>query len=137
VNLSRTLELKNTRFGGRIQQREIPTYAAEADLVLGIFGATMKTQRVIPHKVYQGLAMKKPVLTGDTPAIREIFTPDVHLATCRIASPDALAGKIAELQQRPDHLEYLASNGYNLIKERYVPTKLGAQLKTSIEEILT
>lgn len=50
---------------------ELPARLASADIILGIFGRGEKTQRVIPNKVYQALALGKPVITANTGAYPE------------------------------------------------------------------
>ena len=45
----------------------------EAHLCLGIFGVTPKALRVIPCKVYDSLAVGRPVVTADTPGARELL----------------------------------------------------------------
>lgn len=47
-----------------------------ADICLGIFGDTDKAARVIPNKVYQVLATGTPLVTRDSPAIRELLAAD-------------------------------------------------------------
>ncbi|MFU2486572.1 glycosyltransferase [Thauera sp. WH-1] len=47
---------------------ELPGRLASADAILGIFGTSDKALRVIPNKVYQGLAIGRPVITAATPA---------------------------------------------------------------------
>jgi glycosyltransferase involved in cell wall biosynthesis len=49
----------------------LPARLASADVILGIFGSGEKTQRVIPNKVYQALALGKPVITSRTTAYPE------------------------------------------------------------------
>jgi len=48
---------------------------AEADLCLGIFGTSDKAASVIPNKVFQILAVGRPLVTRDSPAIRELLEP--------------------------------------------------------------
>ena len=59
-----------------------------ADMCLGIFGASPKAARVIPNKVFDGLAMARPVLTADTPAAREVLVHGRHAWLCPPADPD-------------------------------------------------
>ena len=55
---------------------ELPARMAAAHVVLGAFGSTAKAGRVVPHKVYQGLAAGRAVVTGDGRGVREVLTPD-------------------------------------------------------------
>ena len=68
-----------------------------ADVCLGIFGKSGKALRVIPNKVYQAVAAGKPVVTADTPAIREFLSPSDCVLLIPPGDPDALAAAIVEL----------------------------------------
>jgi glycosyltransferase involved in cell wall biosynthesis len=46
---------------------------AAADVCLGIFGTSDKAASVIPNKVFQIVAMGRPLITRDSPAIREML----------------------------------------------------------------
>lgn len=46
---------------------------ARADICLGIFGASDKAASVVPNKVYQCLVSGRPLVTRDSPALREAF----------------------------------------------------------------
>lgn len=56
--------------------QELPARLVTADTILGIFGVTDKARRVIPNKVYQGLALGRPVITARTPAYPAELTQD-------------------------------------------------------------
>ncbi len=76
-NLDLYSKLKNVRFAARwLPQTKIADYIAMSDVCLaGHFNAAVKKgARVIPGKAYSYLAMDKPVIFGDNPANRELFT---------------------------------------------------------------
>ncbi len=47
-------------------------HIADADVCLGIFGTSAKAANAIPNKAYQILAVGRPLVTRDSPAIREL-----------------------------------------------------------------
>ena len=66
---SKTLKAQNIEFIPMCRFETVKSYIKEATICLGIFGETQKAQLVIPIKVYEALAMGKPVITANTPAI--------------------------------------------------------------------
>ena len=54
---------------------ELRDAMARADVVLGIFGGSEKAASVIPNKVFQAVMARRPLITRDSPAVRE-FLPD-------------------------------------------------------------
>ena len=69
--LGSRLRLLEPFVGRDVLDREI----ARAHVVAGVFSDRPKARRVVPLKVVHGLAAGRPVLTADTPAIREFTTP--------------------------------------------------------------
>ncbi len=55
-----------------IPSDELASFVASFDVSLGIFGTSPKALRVIPNKVYQGLAANTVVITSDTPPQRRL-----------------------------------------------------------------
>ncbi len=70
---------------------------AQADVALGIFGSSEKAASVIPNKVYQVLAARRPLITRDSAAIRELVAhapPTVQLVAAGDAAALAAAVKV-------------------------------------------
>ena len=65
----------------------------------GHFGASAKACRVIAGKVFQMIAMGKPVIVGDNAANRELLTHEVDSWFCEMNNPRALADAISTLYQ--------------------------------------
>lgn len=73
---------------------------AKADICLGIFGGTEKAARVIPNKVFQILAANKPLITADTPAIRELLPEQDYLDFVPQADAGALCRAVKKMAKR-------------------------------------
>ncbi|MCK4918266.1 MAG: glycosyltransferase family 4 protein [Candidatus Pacebacteria bacterium] len=135
--IKRTHEKKgflNVNFINDVLYEKLPDYISQADLCLGIFGDTNKTQRVIPHKVYEYVSMKKPVITADTPAVRELFNDD-DLYLVPAANPQELAKAILKLKADRELREKLAQNSYNKFMQKCTLETLGKELVKIINEI--
>jgi glycosyltransferase involved in cell wall biosynthesis len=99
-----------------VDYRELRDHIARADICLGIFGDTGKAARVIPNKVFQVLSTGAPLITRDSPAIRELLSPDmpgVYLVPP--ADPGALLevlrrfrDALSDSPERPLHREVAA-----------------------------
>jgi len=134
--LAKTLALKNIEFMAPVPLKELPKYIAKADVCLGIFGATDKAKRVIPNKVYECIAMRKPVITGDSPAIREVFTHRKNIFLCPMADSLALADAILTLKNDRKLRQSIADNAYKCFQERLTFEKIGKEVFVIIKEVV-
>lgn len=89
--------LANVRFLGPTPYADAPGWFESAHVALGAFGTGGKTARVIPHKLWQGLAAGRAVVTGDGPGVREVFRDGEHLRLVPCGDDGALAAALAEL----------------------------------------
>ncbi|KKQ92981.1 MAG: Glycosyl transferase group 1, partial [Candidatus Woesebacteria bacterium GW2011_GWB1_39_10b] len=126
--LANDLRSRNITFHERQPMHELTRSIARADVCLGIFGETGKTQRVIPNKVYEAIAMKKPMLTADTPAIRELFIDHENILLCRAADPEDLANKIRILLHDTDLCEHISAGAYKIYQANCTPAIIGTKL---------
>jgi glycosyltransferase involved in cell wall biosynthesis len=111
-------------------------YAIDSsDICLGIFGTTDKAGRVVPNKIFQALAMKKPVITADTPAIRELFQDGEHMLLCRPGNPKDLADKIVLLAEDNALVEKISSCGHVYYNKCFTTGKVGARLEEIIKDM--
>ncbi|MDO8676889.1 MAG: glycosyltransferase [Candidatus Azambacteria bacterium] len=135
LDLARRLSVKNVEFLGLLPKKQLASRISQADLCLGIFGNTPRTQRAIPFKIYECLAMRKPVITADTPAARELFD-EKELMLVKAADPQSLADGILRLKNNPEILANLAQNGYNKFIKLASPKVLGGTLKDIIIKLI-
>lgn len=94
VALSAALGADNVKFVGWQPLSKVGDLARSSHLALGIFGSSDKAARVIPNKVFEALAMGMPVISGDSPAARELLTDGDDILTVPMGSPEALAERI-------------------------------------------
>lgn len=134
--LCKRLKIVNVRFTDWVDYTDLPIYISNSDVCLGIFGASYKASRVIPTKAYQAIAMKKPLITGDSPAARELFSNMNNAILCETANPRALADSILMLRDNRELREVIAENGYDLFKERLTPGAIGLAVKDILEELV-
>ncbi len=128
--------LDNLDFEGWLGQAKLARRIAEtADICLGIFGRTEKAGRVVPHKVFQAMALGKPVITARTPAAEEFFIHRQNIFLCDGGDPDRLADAVMELKDDADLRERLARESFDLVWEKYQPTAIGSELKGILENL--
>ena len=114
-------DTENSHFFGRFPYEDMSKKLSEADFVMGIFGDTKKAQLVIPNKVFEGLAARKPVITAETTASKEILKDKENVILCQNASPEDLAEKIQILAKDPTLVETVSLGGYELFKQKLTP----------------
>ena len=124
---------KNVTFIDNISYEKLPEYINKADICLGIFGDTEKAKRVIPNKVYEYVSMKKPVITADTPAVREFFCDD-DLYLIPTANSQELANAILKLKDDKDLRKRLADNSFKKFEEKSNLNIVGQELVKIINE---
>lgn len=136
MNLSKKLKIKNISFKKEWFEKNPQKYIIKTDVCLGIFGDTPKAKRVIPNKAFQAMAMEKPLITGDSPAAREVFSNEENAILCEMANPKAIAEAILLLKEDKKLRKRIAENGYRLFKERFTPQVIGKEVKIIIEEVM-
>jgi len=136
VKLSKKLQNTNVKFTGWVNFKKIPDYIADADVCLGMFGDHLKKiQRVIGNKIFEIIAMKKPLISGDAKAMREAFTNKEDILMCKMDDEKSLADSIMLLKQNPELREKIAENSYKLFKKRFTTKEIGKNVLKVIKEV--
>jgi len=132
--LAAELNCHNVYFEDWMPPEKLPEKIASADLCLGIFGNTEKAKRVVPHKIFQALAMQTAVITARTPAVEEIFSHRENIFLCSKPFPDSLAEAILELKEDEALRKKIAKNGHDLVQKNFAPAAIGRSLKRILEQ---
>ena len=134
--LAQTLNLTNVIFTAPIPLTRLPEEIAQADICLGgHFGTSDKAQRVIPGKIYQILAMGRPLIAANTPANQELLS---HAETAYLCPPDnaeSLASAILTLHQNTSLRERLGQKGRLLYENQCSEAIITSQLRRIINDI--
>ncbi|MEZ5963402.1 MAG: glycosyltransferase [Planctomycetota bacterium] len=109
---------------------------AAAHVVCGVFGRSGKTARVIPFKVMHALAAGRPVLTGDTPAVREWMQPGHDVLVAPTDDAAALADTLQGLVREADTLPAIARAARAAYERRFSPEALADQCRALLAPLL-
>lgn len=134
--LARELGLEHLHFTDWINPERLPEYVSQADVLLGVFADSEQSTRIVPNKVYEGLALGRPVLTGDSPATRRRLQHREEAFLVERCDPRALAEAILELRADPELRARLAANGRRRYEAEYTPTALGRLLLGRLVELV-
>ncbi|MBI1798072.1 MAG: glycosyltransferase [Candidatus Eisenbacteria bacterium] len=132
--LAEQLALERVDFTGVTSYADAPRVLADAHVALGAFGSGEKAGRVIPHKVFQGFASGRAVVTGDGEGLREVFTPGEHVIAVSRGDALDLADALERVIRDEGLRERMASAGRARALEIASPERIGESLRSVIEE---
>ncbi|HTK28819.1 MAG TPA: glycosyltransferase [Vicinamibacterales bacterium] len=134
--LAERLAVTTITFLDPVPYPELAGLVDGADVCLGSFGTAARAARVIPYKVFDALAAARPVITADTPAVREALTGGEDAWLCPAGDPAALADAIAALEGDPDLRARLARNGRRVFEERLSADAITRDLTAMVSELV-
>lgn len=129
------LQLANVAFTDWLAPEILRRRIAQADLCLGAFGNTPQSLMTVQNKIYECLAMARPVTTGDGPAIREAMIHGQHIWLCPRENPKALAEAIQVLRAQPELRKALGRQGHTLFLKSYTVQRNGERFKMCLQGV--
>ena len=133
MQLAEEMKVKNIHFIDWIQYEKLPLEIAKADVCLGgHFSDIDKAKRTIAGKTFQFIAMKKPVIIGNSPANRELFEDRKNALLIEHGNAADLADAILELEENEKLREKIADGGYRTFREKCIPKVIGKKLKEEL-----
>lgn len=135
-DLASKLSLKKIIFKDSVLPYQLPKIIDRADICLGQFGDTQQAKMVIPFKIWDAMAMEKPVITQKTELIQSAFRDRENIVLCNSADPESLAKAIKFLAENPAKRKKIAENGRRVFETRATLKVLGAWLKSILFEVL-
>lgn len=131
------LGLNNVTFKPPITLQYLAEEIATASICLGgHFGASDKANRVIPGKIYQMLAMGKPVIAADSLANRGLLQHGISAYLCPQADPIALANAILDLHRDPQLSKRIGLGGREIYERFCSESIVTDKLRQLISELI-
>ncbi|MFX1420353.1 MAG: glycosyltransferase [Promethearchaeota archaeon] len=119
---------------GKIPYKEIKEYVELADLCLLSFAINNITKEILPIKILEYMAMKKPVLTNSLPVVVYELKRESDLIFAK--NQEDLIRMIGELIPQKENLKKIGQKGYKLVKEKYNWTKIITDFKKIIINLI-
>ncbi|MFC1729999.1 glycosyltransferase [candidate division KSB1 bacterium] len=134
---ARKIGVKNIKFTRWVDYKKLPKKIAEADICLGgHFGKGKKALRVVPNKVFQMIAMAKPVVVNGGPAMKNAgFKHNVNCLFADIADPKSIAKAVVALENDGGLRKKIGDEAYGLYKKRFSEAEIAKKLIKHIKSI--
>lgn len=128
--------LDNVTFHGFVSQEALLNAIAGSHVSLGVFGMTKQSHYTIQNKVWEGLAMARPVISGDSAVVRESLVHEEHIYLVPRDDPAALAEAIVVLKENPNLREHIAHQGYERFLSGNSISAIGATTERALRTLL-
>jgi glycosyltransferase involved in cell wall biosynthesis len=136
LTLVEVYNLRNITFIEWLDTDKLIHRISKCAICLGSFGNTPQALMTIHNKVYQGMAMQKAVITGDSPAVRNSFSHKKNIFLVSRQNPISLAKGIIELRDNPELMKKLQDTGYQSIIDNYTIHETGRKTRVILESLL-
>jgi glycosyltransferase involved in cell wall biosynthesis len=123
--LARELGVDNVRFCGWLDKEALPDEIARSHICLGVFGTTKQSRCTIQNKIWEGMMMQRPVITGDAPTIRAELGHQQHVYLVERANPQALADGIVALAEDVELRQRMVTAAFERVQQNRI-TAIGA-----------
>ncbi|MGV9206122.1 MAG: glycosyltransferase [Promethearchaeia archaeon] len=119
---------------GRIPFQEITEYIALADLCLLSFEKNDITKEIMPIKIYEYMAMKKPVLCNSLPGVLSEIGHNNGVIFAK--DQKTLIDRIGKLIEKKEYLKQVGVKGYNFVTAYKTWKIIITDFKRKINELL-
>ncbi len=133
--LKDSLDLENVFFFEAVTKKEMPAIIAAIDVAVIPLKRLDLFKGAIPSKIFENLAMKKPILLGVEGEAKELFIDNGRSGLAFIPEdPDDLASKTLELFNNQTMLIQLGENGYKYVEQNFTRDKIANDFWNFIKE---
>ena len=134
---SRAQGLPNVRFEPWMPYELLPQRLAKASILLGIFGTTPKAEMVIPNKVFQAMAVGRPLITRFSEAYPRPVRESQVIGWVPPGDARAIARQVSEMATDPGNL-LLRGRQTRQLYDRYLSLHhIRQQLQDALDKVMT
>jgi glycosyltransferase involved in cell wall biosynthesis len=120
IRMKKSLKLDHVVFVDAVSKSEMPAIVASSDVSIIPLKRLDLFKGAIPSKIFENLAMKKPVLLGVEGEAKELFIDEGQAGLAFIPEDAAdLAKKVMEMYSNRETLKRLGENGYAYVKRKF------------------
>lgn len=134
--LQQAAGLANVSFEPWIPYGELPKRMARAHILLGIFGDTPQAARVIPNKVFQSMAIARPVITRTSAAYDGTIGGAEDIGWVEAADHQGLAATVRRWLQDPHQLCERGRRTRQLFETYFSQDRLRSILARSLDRVV-
>lgn len=126
-NLNKSLQLKNVHFLPPVPKSEMPNILKEVDVALVPLRKLELFQGAIPSKIFEALAMEKPLLLGVEGEAKRHFIEKAHAGLSFEPENEIdLANKMQQFANNREQLIEMGKNGRKYVSEHFNRNKIAA-----------
>jgi glycosyltransferase involved in cell wall biosynthesis len=130
------LGLSNVTFHGFVSMDDLLDGLARAHVCLGVFGETRQANFTIQNKIWEALALGRPVVSGDSPTVRAAMEDGREIVLIERYNGEALARALVRLRDDPTLREQIAAAGHAHYLAHNTPQALGTQMASALRELV-
>jgi glycosyltransferase involved in cell wall biosynthesis len=133
---ARSSGVPNVRFEPWLPYELLPKRLARAHILLGIFGTTPKAAMVIPNKVFQSMAVGRPLITRRSEAYPQQVRDSGAIGWVPPGDARAIARQVTEMAADPQSLLQRGRQTRQLYDQYFSLHHIRRQLQTALDTVM-
>ncbi|HLG02431.1 MAG TPA: glycosyltransferase family 4 protein [Bacteroidia bacterium] len=137
ISMKNQLGLDHVHFYDSVSKAEMPAIISAANAAIIPLKRLELFKGAIPSKIFETLAMKKPILLGVEGEAKELFIEQASAGLAFTPEDDGdLAKKIMKLYNSRETISGLGENGYNFVRENFSRDKTAEEFWKQLQMLI-
>jgi glycosyltransferase involved in cell wall biosynthesis len=129
------MALPNVQILPQVPHEQVPAVWAASDAAIVTLRSVSTFERVIPSKMFEAMAMRRPIILGIRGRAQRIVEDAACGVTFIPGDANDLAREVVALADNPSLRQQLGDNGYRLVESNYDRNKLGYKYLAILESM--